>query len=221
MLSQRKRKQQAALLLEQAIAKHGEMKNRKCRPPLDQLILSLLFHLTSVRRATRALNELKNAFVDWNEVRISHPSEVALAMSTADWAREAGEEIVCMLEELFDVHNLVSLDFLAELTDAQAKTCLRGLSMVDRVLTDEVRLMSLGVDVLPCPDATIRMCYRLGLLPDDRATVKNQRELEQLFEPEYYPTLYMFFCDVADKICLPDVPLCDECPMNETCPSRV
>lgn len=220
MLSQTKRTQQAQKLVETAVEKHGEMKNRKCRPPLNQLILSLLYHLTSVRRATRALNELKNAFVDWNEVRISHPREVAGAMSTADWAEEAGEQIVWLLRELYDVHNRADLDFLSELTVAEARSCLRGLPMVDRTLADEVLLMSLEAPVLPCPDATVRMCFRLGLIENDRNTLKNQRALQKLFDPEHYVPLYLYFCDMAETACMPDVPECEECSMSDGCPSR-
>jgi len=207
-------------LTEYATGKYGWLKNRKPRPPLNQLILSIFYHVTSVRRATRALNELKRAFVDWNEVRVSHPAEVAGVLSSAPWAMEGAERLVWLLRELYEVHNRTNLDFLAELTPAQARTCLKRLSTVPRDVADEVLLLSLDVPVLPCSAAAARMSHRLGLLPDDRATVKNQRALAKAFEDDAYAPVHLFFCDYADKLCLPEEPLCERCPLGRMCVTR-
>jgi len=216
-LSRQKRARQAQKLTERAVAKFGELRTRKVRPPLDQLILSMLWHLTSVRRATRALREIMRSFVDWNEVRISHPVEVASVLSSARWAREAGERVVWLLRELYEAYNRTNLDFLLELTPPQARSCLSSLPMVQRSLADEVLLFSLRVPVLPCTPGAARMCHRLGILDNDRATLKNTRILAKMFEPDYYASVHLLFCDCAEKLCLPDEPLCDQCPMKPDC----
>ncbi len=194
------------------------MRNRKPRPPLNQLILSTLYHLTSVRRATKALRDLKREFVDWNEVRISHTVEVSSVISSAGWSQEAAERIVWMLREVYQLHNRMDLDHLGELTPTQARSCLTSLPMVSRRLADEVLLLSLMAPVLPGSEASIRMCHRLELLDNERITLKNQRALAKLFEEDYYPPLHFFFCDVAESICLAEEPACDRCPMSEHCP---
>jgi len=219
MASEKERRNQAGRLTECATRKYGELKNRKPRSPVNQLALSVFYHVTSVRRATRALSELKRRFVDWNDVRISHPAEVAAALSSARWALEGAERLVWLLRELYEVYNQANLDFLAELTPTQARSCLKRLTMVQRDLADEVLLLSLRVPLLPCSSAAARMCYRLGLLDNDRPSLRNQRALASMFEEKYYPSLHLFFCDHAEKICLPEEPLCDRCPMERTCPS--
>ncbi len=218
MTPQKERKKQADRLLQRAVDKYGELRNRKPRPPLNQLILGLLYRVTSVRRATRALNELKRAFVDWNEVRVSHPAEVASVLSSGQWALDGSERLVWLLRELYQARSRTDLEFLSELTATQARSCLKSLSIVERDLADEVLLMSMGVPVLPCSTGATRMAHRLGLLPNDRATVKNQRALSRLFDEELYATVHLFFCDHADKVCLPDEPLCDRCPLEASCP---
>jgi endonuclease-3 len=217
VLSKKERTRRAARLIRVAIDKHGELKNRKERPPLDQLVLSVFYHLTSVRRATRALSELKHAFVDWNEVRVSHPAEVAAALSSASWAREGAERVVWLLGGLYQLYNRTNLNFLSELTPTQARSCLESLPLVRRELADEVLLLSLAVDVLPCSAAVGRMCHRLGLLDNPRPTLKNQRALAKTFDRAYFPTLHMFFCDYAEDVCLPEDPLCDRCPLAALC----
>jgi endonuclease-3 len=219
MTSQKERKNQVLRLTQYAADRYGDMGNRKPRSPLNQLALSILYHVTSVRRANRALGELKRRFVDWNDVRVSHPAEVAAALSSSRWAMDGAERLVWVLRELYEVYNQTNLDFLAELTPAQARSCLKRLTMVQRELADEILLLSFDVPLLPFPSAVARMCHRLGLLEDDRATVTNQRVLARMFEEKDYQSLHLFFCDHAEKLCLPDEPLCGKCPMEAMCPS--
>jgi endonuclease III len=219
MVSQKERKNLVIRLTQCAGGKYGDLKNRKPRSPLNQLALSLFYHVTSVRRATRALSELKRSFVDWNDIRISHPVEVAAALSSAQWALDGAEQLVWMLRELYEVYNQTNLDFLAELTPTQARSCLKRLTMVQRDLADEVLLLSLDVPVLPFSGNVARMCHRLGLIENDRATMKNQRAVSRMFEEKVYASLHLFFCDHAEKLCLPDEPLCGRCPMKASCPS--
>jgi len=206
-------------LVQLAVERYGELKGRKTRPPLSQLILSIFYHMTSVRRATRALRQLKRTFVDWNELRISHPAEVGGALSSARWARTGSERVLWALRELNDAYHRTNLDFLEQLTPAQARSCLKSLPTVQRHLADEVLLLSLDVSVLPLSPDAARMCHRCGLLDDDRVTVKNQRRLMKLFDREYYVPLHMFFCDAAERYCRAEAPQCDECPVDGNCPA--
>ncbi len=219
VLSQKRRKKVAEEILGCAIDRNGELKNRKSRPPLNQLALGVLYRVTSVRRATRAVRDLQRTFADWNEIRVSHPTEVAAAISTSSWATEGAERLVWMLRELHQMHGHISLDFLSELTPTQARSCLKRLPMVQRAQADEVLLLSLGVEVLPCSADVARMSHRLGLVADDRATVKNQKRLAGMFGDEHFASVHLFFCDYAARTCLPDEPLCGRCPMKAVCHS--
>jgi hypothetical protein len=55
MVSQKERGNVTARLTQCAGRKYGDLRNRKARSPLNQLALSIFYHVTSVRRATRAL----------------------------------------------------------------------------------------------------------------------------------------------------------------------
>jgi endonuclease-3 len=217
VISAKERKKRVQLIAEKAIDRFGELKGRKTRAPLNQLVLSMFYHATSVRQATRAFRSVKNNFADWNEVRVSHPAEVAAAVSSARWATEVAERLVWLLGELYDAYNRTNLDFIGELTPAQARSCLVRLPMVSRELADEVLLLSLDVPVLPFSPAVARMCHRLGLIENDRPTLKNQKALAKLFEEELYAPVHLFFCDHAEKHCLDEAPLCDKCPLSKAC----
>jgi len=201
-----------------AKARYGELKRRKVRPPLDQLIQSVLWRHTSVRRGTRALRELKRNFVDWNEVRVSSIGEISGVMSAAGWAKPSAERIRRILSSLFVARNVVSLDFLSELTAAQARAFLQSLQEVTRDLADEVLLFSLQADVLPLSQETAVMCYRLGLIRNERATLQNQRALMALWDRGLYPAVTLFFVDYARSVCRPDKPRHSACPVGALCP---
>jgi len=102
MLGQKEMKKQAENLERSAVEKYGEMKNRKARPALEQLVMSIFCRRTSVGQATRALRELKRGFVDWNEVRVSHPAELASGLPATQWARVGAEQLVWLLRDLYE-----------------------------------------------------------------------------------------------------------------------
>jgi len=220
LLSQQKRKLQVKSLEVAAVEKHGEMLHHKRRPPLNQLILGMLCHLTSVRRATRALRKLKHVFVDWNEARVSLPCEIAVAIASTDWALDAGQSIVWLMSEVHERHSRADLDFLIELTHTQARSCLLALPNVDRALADEVMLMSIDFPVMPLPSSSARMCYRLGLLESERATIKNQKALAKLLDEKHFAPIHLLLCDLGRWTCTPEEPKCKSCPMKKTCPSK-
>ncbi len=218
VLGKRKRRETAGKLASLATSRYGELNRRKIRPPLDQLILSVLWRHTSTRQATRALRKLKSAFVDWNETRVSPVAEIASVMSTADWAAPSAERIAEVLQGLFEARNVVALDFLSELTLTQARTFLQSLPGLRRDLANEVLLFSLKANVFPLSQDMARMCFRLGLIPTDRATLQNQRQLMELWEPGLYVCLTLFFADHTKSVCRLDRCHQKDCKMRTLCP---
>lgn len=219
MLAKKDARKCATALSEAAVEKYGKLETRKVRPPLDQLVLSIFYRHTSVRRATRALRELKRGFVDWNEVRISGIEEIVSHLSSAEWAYYSAREIKAVLQALFDLRNEANLQFLTndEMGIADVRRFLRELPDVDREMANEVLMLSLERPVFPCNEFIARVCHRLGLLEDSRTTAKNQHKLTRLFDADYFPALHRYLCDFAGRYCLPEEPECGKCPMDKYC----
>ena len=200
-MGQKKRQALTKKLGRLAKSKYGELKRRKIRPALDQLVLGMLQRYTSTRRATRALSQLRGAFVDWNEVRVSPDAEIAGAMSGTEWARLVAARIVEVIQALFEGRNELSLAFLEELTTTQARTFLQGLPGVGRDLADEVLLFCRRADVLPLSADAAEMCYRLGLIRTGRPTLENQESLMEMWPKELYASVTLLLADQAKTIC--------------------
>jgi len=214
----RKRREVVRKVGSVARSRYGNLRRRKVRPALDQLVLSLLCRYTSPSRATRALRQLKRAFVDWNEVRVSSAAEVAVAVSTTDWAVVCAERAKEILTSIFKLCNEVALTCLAELTPPQARTFLQSLDGMERDLADEVLLFSCNVELLPVGESAARVCYRLGLIRSDRATMDSQKRLMSFWDPALYPNLALFFLSHAESVCKRDGPNCDSCSLRGVCP---
>ena len=218
MVSKKKSGDIAEEIASASLDKYGDPQRRKVRPPMDQMVQSLLWRYTSVRRGTRGMRQLKRHFVDWNEVRVSPVREVQNAMSSANWAWESARHLKKVLDSLFHLRNSMALDFLEELTVAQARTFMRSIQEVPRDLGDEVLLFIRKADLLPVGEDTARMCYRLGLVDNDRATLKNQKALMKLWDTDVYPVVAQFFADNARTICRQDEPRHGKCSLDSLCP---
>jgi len=198
--------------------KYGEPKRRKERPPLDQLVQSLLWRYTLVKSGVRSFRSLKRHFVDWNEVRISTVAEISSAMSSAAWSRDCSVHLKEILQNLYHLRNVVKLDFLDDLTQPEATTFLRSLKGVSRDLADEVLLFNYGAKKIPLNADGARMCFRMGLFERDSASLKNQRVLADLLDEELHVGFTLFLHDHSRNICDSRRPKHKKCPMNDFCP---
>lgn len=217
-MSAKKKEQISDKIESEAVSRYGDPQRRKVRPPLDQLVESLLWRQTSIRRGTRALRQLKREFVDWNEVRVSHRDEIAAAMAQTKWAKNSARRIQTILGKLFMMRHEMNLDFLHDLTKAESRAFLQSLPEVSSDLVDEVLLFTTGVKLFPVNEDIARMAYRLGLVPNARVTKRNQKRLMELWDQQVHVAIVQFFLDNAPSICTEEEPDHEDCPLEELCP---
>ncbi|MFW6044673.1 MAG: hypothetical protein ACOCR1_02910 [Planctomycetota bacterium] len=212
------KKKIAETIQEYAVDRYGDPTRRKVRPPLDQLVESVLWRRTSIRRGTRAFRQLNREFADWNEMRVSHTEEISRTMATTEWAADSARVLNRIMSKIFDLRHKMDLDFLRDLTKAQARAFLLSLPGVTADMADEVLLFSTDVSPMPVNQDTARMAYRLGLVPNARVTKKNQQRLTQLWDSEILPAIDQFFVDYGPDVCRKEDVRCQKCPMEELCP---
>jgi len=213
------KKERIKLLVAYAEDNYSKVINRNNYSIMDHLILALLARRSSHSRAVRYLEAMHKEFVDWNEARISTETQIARSIGRSDWTNEASEVIRHLLETVYAQYHEVSLEFLRELTSTQVRGHLMRLPHIDRPMADEVILFALDVPTLPYGAPQALTCYRLGLAPDERTTVTNQRSIEKLFEPEKLTVLHYFLSEFTTTICVPDSGKCEDCPLLDCCPA--
>lgn len=190
------------------------------RRPLDQLILGLLSAGTSERKAAQALRRLQTDFVDFNEVRVSRPNDVAEAIQVVADPEGKANRIIRVLQQLFLRYGGVDLDLLLKAPLGEAQASLQQLPGVDARTAATVVLLSLGGQALPADPAVVRLSKRIGLVDRAWSTDQVQEALSALVPSE---ERYAFYCLMqvhGEKVCLVKTTRCAACVLSRLCAGR-
>lgn len=187
---------------------------------LDHLVRCIIARRSNQIQAWQFLERMRSSFVDWNEARVSTDTQFVMMFDRAPWAIEAARHVKEVLSAIYADRQEVSLEFLTQDTPTHVRNYLMKLPAVDRPLADEVMLMALKYPALPYAEDVARTAHRLGLVADDKITVRSQKSLGALFEQASLPHVHYLFQDVLRDLCLPDFGKCEDCPLIDFCPGR-
>ncbi|MFQ5591937.1 MAG: hypothetical protein ACE5HE_12295 [Phycisphaerae bacterium] len=125
--------------------------------PLRRLAIGIFGVACGDAKAERALDNLMEVMVDWNEVRISSAHEVSRAIGNTipDGALRA-QRLIDALQCIFQRENRLSLDRLKKVGRREAREYLEGLEAVDEYAVASVLLWSLGGHAVPVDDELLR-----------------------------------------------------------------
>ncbi len=137
----------------------------------------------------RAMKSLREDFVDWNDVRLSRPSELSRLMSNSSKAAtirklvERCERIREMLDQIYNDRNEVSLEFLA---DEKPKGQIEYLEDIDDLGLHNAYALSQWMSgeqklVLVSPEMA-QVCQTFGIT-ESAAVAKVRKELSELLAP--------------------------------------
>jgi endonuclease-3 len=206
-------------VLTRLLEQHGRPEETPRRPPLEQLVLGLLGEQTSERKAEQGLRRLRTDFVDFNEVRVTRPHEVAKAIQMVAEPHLKAWRIVRVLRQVFLRHGQVDLDFLSRLPLDQARGLLEQLDGVDARTVATVVLLSLGGNALPADAAVVRLSKRIGLVPRGWSAEQVQQALEEAVPPGDKSVFYRLMLVHGEKVCLVKTTRCAACALRHSCES--
>jgi len=85
--------------------------------------------------------------------------------------------------------------------------------------TADVALMFVsGHKVIPVDRHIERICERLDIVPRNASYEDIRKALEEASTPDRYKEVHLSFIRFGREMCRAQRPLCDECPLNTTCP---
>ena len=198
---------------------HGRPGETSLRPPLEQLILGILGGQTSERMARQALRRLQEEFVDFNEVRVTRPADLARTIQMVADPEEKARRIVAVLQQLFAKNSRVDLDFLTSLPIPQARGVLEQLEGIDQRTVAGVVLLSLGGNALPAEAAVVRVAKRIGLVPRGLTPGEVQQLLEETVPPGEKRNFHHLMCLHGERVCLVKTTRCADCSLPDLCQS--
>lgn len=179
--------------------------------PMDQLVALFLFGAGGGAWAKKAVDLLREEFVDWNEVRISWPREVArpLAAAGCPTPRETAGRLLGLLERIYKDRNAVNLAFLGALEAEEAHRWLRSLRVLDDGTAAAVASLFLADGgVLPSPDL-LKIAAKLGIAGDGTTPARARKVLEGAVEKDGRVRIHYLLARHAEDLKRPKTPAGD------------
>jgi endonuclease III len=166
--------------------------------------------------ADSAFARLKSAFTDWNEVRVSAIREVADVLAPLPDAFERAEQLIGLLQEVFESLYSFDLESLASKPIPQATKYLTRWRHADHFVLAWTLQNGLQAHAFPVDEATHRVVIRLGLVREDQSLASASNILQRQVRKADTASAYEVLSAVAHRYCLPE-PRCSECCMRSCC----
>lgn len=198
-------------------ARFGPAEKRR-RPPLDELVLTILSQSTTDANRDRAWASLRERFPDWEGVHRAPREEVEDTVRVAGLGGQKSRAIKAALARLSGERGALALDHLEELSDPDALEYLTSFDGVGVKTAACVLCFSLRRPVLPVDTHVLRVARRLGWVAPKTGATRAHRELEARVDPDDRFALHLLLIALGRAVCRARDPRCAECPLGEVCP---
>ena len=197
----------------------GVPERPRARPPLDELVLTILSQNTNDRNRDRAFDAMKTRFPNWREVLESSPEELEAVIAPAGLGRTKSRRIWAILEEVNS--GTLDVDGLCDLSREMALELLTGLKGVGPKTAAWVLLFSCRMPAFPVDTHVFRVCGRLGLLAPGTDRVKAHAVLEEYFDDRDFLEIHLNIIRLGRQICRARSPACGLCTLSDVCPASM
>jgi endonuclease III len=187
--------------------------------PLEELVLTVLSQHTSDVNAGRAFDSLRVRFPTWEAVARARSAAVADVIRSGGLANIKAPRIQAILREIHDREGRYDLSFLRDVPDADATAYLSSLNGVGPKTAAIVLAFSLGRNALAVDTHVHRVTRRLGWVPPTASAERAHLILEQLVPAELRVPMHVALIRLGREICKAPRPRCEDCPVNDLCPT--
>lgn len=153
----------------------------EARPVLEEVLYAVLREGATTAQADAAFAKLREAFFDWNEVRVSTVPEVAEVLGHLPDAGAKAQRAVSFLQEVFEERYSFDLsDVVKKGMKQAAKQLARYKGGATDFVVAWVTQRALGGHAIPLDAPTLKVLHRLGVIddevPDDLEAVRGSLE---------------------------------------------
>ncbi len=187
--------------------------------PLDELVACILSQNTSDTNSFRAFERLQRRYPTMREVMNAPLPELTETIRIGGLADSKAPRIQNILRDLEAERGELSLDFLADMTDAEAREWLRSLPGVGPKTAGIVLCFAMGRPVLPVDTHVFRVAWRLGLIEQRIGESRAHDALQAQILPEQTFRFHIALITHGRQVCKARTPLCPLCPLTDLCPT--
>lgn len=192
--------------------------------PLSELVSSLLSHRTRNADSGAAFKALRERFPDWAAVIAAPVAEVQAAITRVTWPEQKAPRIQAILRTILAERGALSLDFLEDLSVADARAWLERLPGIGPKTSAAVLSFStLRRAALPVDSHHHRVAARTGLIPSGLAVGPSHTVLAAQLPPgwdaqQVYDNHEVLMLH-GQRCCYFRNPACARCPLLDLCPT--
>jgi endonuclease III len=192
--------------------------------PLSELISSTLSHRTRNADSGKAFKALVAKYPTWEQVIDAPTADVEATIAGVTWPEQKAPRIQQILRDVKRLHGTLSLDFLADLSPADARTWLEQLTGVGPKTSAAVLSFSkLRMRALPVDSHHHRVAARLGIIPEKLAVGPSHVVLESMLPADWSPQQVYDHHEVlmfhGQRCCFFQRPACHRCEVLDLCPT--
>jgi len=211
--------QRAQEVLSRLQKAYGRPRNTDRRPPLDELVLTVLSQHTNDRNRDRAYALLRGRYPRWEDVLTATDSAVAGTIRAGGLANQKAARIRRILRQIQDERGELSLEFLRRWPLDRVAEYLGSFKGVGEKTVNCVLLFSLNKRAFPVDTHIHRLALRLGFAPQGTdAAVAHRRMHDLVPQRDYFPA-HMNFIRHGREVCHARKPDCDDCLVLDLCPA--
>ena len=192
-------------------------------PRLDaahEITFTILSQHTSDINSSRAYHLLMDKFGTLEAVAAGNVVEIEKAIAPGGLARIKAPRIKQVLSMILELNGSLDLSFLRELPLAEAKAWLRQLPGIGPKSAGIILSFALGMPAMAIDTHIYRVSKRLALIGPKVTADKSHDILEEMVEPDQVYPFHLAFITHGRQVCKAQRPLCGECVVAESCPSR-
>lgn len=200
-------------------AEYGRQQRWSRKPPMDQLIATILSQRTNYADERTAFNNLLSAFGDWAGVARASVADIEAQIQTTRYPEIKAPRIKEILEFIIADRGEASLDHLYELSIEEADAYMRQLPGVGPKTSTFVQLFSMRRPVLPVDTHVHRTTTRIGIIPAKTSQSKAHDLLLAMIPRDAAEVLnfHKLFFKLGQRVCHYNRPACGRCPVQEGC----
>jgi endonuclease III len=166
----------------------GRVTRPQATDPITQIILGIFSRDVPEPRAREALERLRAAVVDYNELRVISPRELTHLIGNYPDSRTKCEDLSRALNRIFAIEHTVSLERLTDMSRKDMVTYLGRIDGLEAYTRARVRLLGLRQHAIPLDEAMwayarkVRMVDARCPLEEAQAFLERQVEEEDALE---------------------------------------
>ncbi len=189
------------------------------RDPVEELVLTVLSQNTSDTNRDRAFAALRERFPTWDALAAARAGEVAEAIRPGGLSQVKAPRILAILGEIRHRDGSLDLAWMRGAPDDEIAAYLTTLPGVGPKTAACVLAFSLERPVIPVDTHVHRVAARLGWIPPGTGADRAHTILADVVPPKLRVSMHVGLIRLGREICKPARPRCEDCPLNDLCPT--